>query len=95
MLPVTHGKDYTRLQILLYTVLLFVVTLLPFSYGMSGWLYLVGAVALNLMFMVYAVRLYRDDNEKLPMKTFGFSIVYLMILFALLLVDHYVPLFMN
>ena len=95
MLPVTHGKDYTRLQILLYTVLLFVVTLLPFSYGMSGWLYLVGAVALNLTFMVYAVRLYRDDNEKLPMKTFGFSIVYLMILFALLLVDHYVPLFMN
>ena len=95
MLPVTHGKDYTRLQILLYTVLLFVVTLLPFSYGMSGWLYLVGAVALNLMFMVYAVRLYRDDNDKLPMKTFGFSIVYLMILFALLLVDHYVPLFMN
>ena len=95
MLPVTHGKDYTRLQILLYTVLLFVVTLLPFSYGMSGWLYLVGAVALNLMFMVYAVRLYRDDNEKLPMKTFGFSIVYLMILFALLLVDHYVPLFIN
>jgi protoheme IX farnesyltransferase len=95
MLPVTHGKDYTRLQILLYTVLLFVVTLLPFSYGMSGWLYLVGAVALNLIFMVYAVRLYRDDNEKLPMKTFGFSIVYLMILFALLLVDHYVPLFMN
>ena len=95
MLPVTHGKDYTRLQILLYTVLLFVVTLLPFSYGMSGWLYLVGAVALNLMFMVYAVRLYRDDNEKLPMKTFGFSIVYLMILFALLLVDHYVPVFMN
>jgi len=95
MLPVTHGKDYTRLQILLYTVLLFVVTLLPFSYGMSGWLYLVGAVALNLMFLVYAVRLYRDDNEKLPMKTFGFSIVYLMILFALLLVDHYVPLFMN
>jgi len=95
MLPVTHGKDYTRLQILLYTVLLFVVTLLPFSYGMSGWLYLVGAVALNLMFMVYVVRLYRDDNEKLPMKTFGFSIVYLMILFALLLVDHYVPLFMN
>jgi len=95
MLPVTHGKDYTRLQILLYTVLLFVVTLLPFSYGMSGWLYLVGAVALNLMFMVYAVRLYRDDNEKLPMKTFGFSIVYLMILFALLLVDHYVQLFMN
>ena len=95
MLPVTHGKDYTRLPILLYTVLLFVVTLLPFSYGMSGWLYLVGAVALNLMFMVYAVRLYRDDNEKLPMKTFGFSIVYLMILFALLLVDHYIPLFMN
>jgi protoheme IX farnesyltransferase len=95
MLPVTHGKDYTRLQILLYTVLLFVVTLLPFSYGMSGWLYLVGALAMNLMFMVYAVRLYRDDNEKLPMKTFGFSIVYLMILFALLLVDHYVPLFLN
>jgi len=92
MLPVTHGKDYTRLQILLYTILLFVVTLLPFSYGMSGFLYLAGAVVLNIGFMFYAVMLYRNDDESLPMRTFGYSIVYLMALFAFLLVDHYVPL---
>jgi protoheme IX farnesyltransferase len=95
MLPVTHGKDYTRLQILLYTVLLLVVTLLPYGYGMSGGLYLGGAMVLGLGFLFYAVRLYRNDDERMPMRTFGFSIVYLMALFALLLVDHYVPLFMS
>lgn len=95
MLPVTHGKDYTRLQILLYTVLLFVVTLLPFSYGMSGVAYLLGATVLNLIFLGYAVRLYRGDDDKMPMKTFGFSIIYLMLLFALLLIDHYIPLFLQ
>jgi protoheme IX farnesyltransferase len=92
MLPVTHGKEYTRLQILLYTILLFVVTLLPFSYGMSGLLYLVGAVLLNLGFMFYAVKLYRSEENGIPMRTFGYSIIYLMLLFALLLIDHYVPL---
>jgi len=91
MLPVTHGGDFTRLQILLYTVLLLVVTLLPYGYGMSGGLYLGGALVLGLGFLYYAVRLYRNDDDRMPMRTFGFSIVYLMALFALLLVDHYVP----
>jgi len=91
MLPVTHGKDFTRLQILLYTVLLLVVTLLPYGFGMSGGLYLGGAMVLGLGFLYYAVRLYRNDDERMPMRTFGFSITYLMALFALLLVDHYVP----
>jgi protoheme IX farnesyltransferase len=91
MLPVTHGKDYTRLQILLYTVLLLVVTLLPYSYGMSGGLYLGGAMVLGLGFLYYAVRLFRNDDDRMPMRTFGYSIIYLMALFAFLLVDHYVP----
>jgi protoheme IX farnesyltransferase len=91
MLPVTHGKDFTRLQILFYTVLLLVVTLLPYGYGMSGGLYLGGALVLGLGFLYYAVRLYRGDDDRMPMRTFGFSITYLMALFALLLVDHYVP----
>jgi len=91
MLPVTHGKDFTRLQILFYTVLLLVVTLLPYGYGMSGGLYLGGALVLGLGFLYYAVRLYRGDDNRMPMRTFGFSITYLMALFALLLVDHYVP----
>jgi len=95
MLPVTHGKDYTRLQILLYTVLLFLVTLLPYSCGVSGGLYLGGAVVLNLGFMWYAVMLYRNDDERMPMRTFGYSIIYLMALFAFLLIDHYVPLMLG
>jgi heme o synthase len=95
MLPVTHGADYTRLQILLYTILLFLVTLLPYSYGMSGGLYLGGAVVLNLGFMWYSVMLYRNDDERMPMRTFGYSIVYLMMLFAFLLIDHYVPLLLS
>ncbi|MGV6827405.1 MAG: heme o synthase [bacterium] len=91
MLPVTHGVEFTRLQILFYTVLLLVVTMLPFSYGMSGVLYLFGALVLGLMFLYYAIQLYRGTDPKLPMKTFGFSIIYLMGLFTFLLVDHYVP----
>ncbi|MEL6711158.1 MAG: heme o synthase [Pseudomonadota bacterium] len=91
MLPVTHGLAYTRLQILLYTVLLFVVTLLPYGYGMSGILYLAGTLILNLGFLIYAVLLYQNAHTSLPMRTFGYSIIYLMGLFALLLLDHYVP----
>jgi protoheme IX farnesyltransferase len=95
MLPVTHGHDHTRLQILLYTVLLLLVTLLPYSYGMSGGLYLGGALVLGLGFLYYAVRLYQADDPRMPMKTFGYSIIYLMALFAFLLVDHYVPLLLR
>lgn len=89
MLPVTHGIQYTRTQILLYTVILFLVTMLPFSYGMSGGFYLGGAVILGLGFVYYSVRLYQADDPKMPMKTFGYSIIYLMGLFSFLLLDHY------
>ncbi len=91
MLPVTHGLEYTRTQVLLYTVLLFLVSLLPFSVGMSGPLYLVGAVLLGGWFLVYALRLKFAPKPGLAMKTFGYSIVYLMAIFTLLLVDHYIP----
>ncbi len=89
MLPVTHGAAYTRLQVLLYTLVLFAVTLLPFAYGMSGWLYLAAAVALGLVFLGYAVLLWRDYSDRLAMRTFRWSILYLMLLFSALLVDHY------
>jgi protoheme IX farnesyltransferase len=91
MLPVTHGVAFTRLHILLYTILLFLVTLLPFLTGMSGWIYLVGAVVLGLRFMSYAVRLFATGDNRLAMPTFGFSIVYLFGLFAALMLDHYFP----
>ena len=90
MLPVTHGEEYTRLHILLYTVLLVVITVIPYLTGMSGLIYLVAAVALGAIFLNYAVRMLRDrDDVELPMRTFKFSITYLAILFAALLVDHY------
>jgi len=91
MLPVTHGVDYTLTQILLYTFILFAITLLPFVSGMSGLPYLFGAAALGAMFISYAWRLKFRPQEGLAMKTFGFSIVYLMGIFTLLLVDHYLP----
>lgn len=91
MLPVTHGIEYTRTQVLLYTVLLFLTSLLPFVFGMSGPVYLAGAVVFSGIFLVYAVRLKFWPVPGLPMKTFGYSIVYLMAIFALLLVDHYLP----
>jgi protoheme IX farnesyltransferase len=91
MLPVTHGEKFTRLQILLYTVLLLAVSILPFATHMSGWLYLAGALILGLRFLWYAVRLMYAEDERLPMQTFGYSVYYLMALFALLLVDHYIP----
>jgi protoheme IX farnesyltransferase len=89
MLPVTHGVAFTRLHILLYTILLFLIALLPFLTGMSGWIYLLGAVGLGLRFLSYAVRLYATGDDRLAMPTFGFSIVYLFGLFAALLLDHY------
>ena len=91
MLPVTHGNDYTRLQILLYTWVLFAATLLPFLTGMSGWFYLVCAVALGLGFCGYAFRLWRSYSETLARRTFWFSIWHLSLLFAALLIDHYLP----
>jgi protoheme IX farnesyltransferase len=91
MLPVTHGVEFTRLHILLYTVVLFVVTLLPYVTYMSGLMYLCGAVALGGGFLYYAVRMQRDHSDRLALATFNYSIVYLMALFAFLLVDHYMP----
>ena len=90
MLPVTHGEEYTRLHILLYTILLVVITVIPYLTGMSGLIYLATAVVLGAVFLNYAVRMMRDrDDAVLPMRTFKFSITYLAILFAALLVDHY------
>lgn len=89
MLPVTHGEAYTRLQILLYTILLCAVSVMPFATRMSGWLYLLGTLVLNAGFLYYAVRLYRSYSDALARKTFRYSIHYLALLFALLLVDHY------
>ena len=89
MLPVTHGNEYTRLQILLYTLILLAATLLPFLTGMSGWLYLAAAVVLGLGFCAYAWKLWRNYSEALARKTFMFSLWHLSLLFAALLVDHY------
>jgi heme o synthase len=89
MLPVTHGVAFTRLQVLLYTVLLVAVSVLPFVFGMSGLPYLVGALALGGVFVGYAVRLRFAPVPGLPMRTFGYSIVYLIGIFSLLLIDHY------
>ena len=90
MLPVTHGQRFTRLYVLLYTFVLFASSLLPFAYGMSGWLYLVAALALSGIFVAYAVRLYVAYSDALARRTFRYSIYYLALLFAALLVDHYV-----
>jgi protoheme IX farnesyltransferase len=92
MLPVTHGSAFTRLQILLYTVLLVIVTTLPYLTHMSGLVYLAGVSVLNLGFMWYALRMMISKDIMLPMYTFAFSITYLMVLFIFLLVDHYVHL---
>ena len=89
MLPVTHGIDFTKLQVLLYTVLLAIVTLLPFVVGMSRWIYLVGVLFLNARFIYWGIRLYRSQQLIVAMQTFRFSISYLMLLFFLLLIDHY------
>jgi protoheme IX farnesyltransferase len=89
MLPVTHGIAYTRLQIVLYTVLLIVSTLLPYLSGMSGLIYLVAALALDLRLLYFVLALHRGTHPELPMRTFRFSITYLMLLFAALILDHY------
>ena len=91
MLPVTHGVPYTRLQVLLYTVLLVLVTLMPYLTRMSGLLYLAAALVLNARFLYYALALKLTDRAELPMRVFRFSISYLMWLFVALLVDHYIP----
>lgn len=89
MLPVVYSVEFTRLHILLYTILLVIVTLLPYLTGMSGLIYLVAAIVLGGAFIRYALALLRRPTERLPMKTFGFSITYLAVLFSALLVDHY------
>jgi protoheme IX farnesyltransferase len=89
MLPVTHGTDFTRQFILLYTILLVLVTILPYLSGMSGLIYLAAALSLGGVFLWYAIRLRLNDSPRLPMRVFKYSINYLMFLFAALLVDHY------
>jgi protoheme IX farnesyltransferase len=90
MLPVTHGRKFTQLHVLLYTLVLAAASVMPFVYGMSGWLYLAAAVVLGAIFIAYAVRIYVQYSDSLARRTFRYSIVYLAALFAALLVDHYV-----
>jgi heme o synthase len=90
MLPVTHGNAFTRLQIWLYTIVLFAACLMPFVYGMSSWIYLVAAIVLSIGFCGYGFALWRNYSDELARKTFRFSLVHLSALFAALLVDHYV-----
>jgi protoheme IX farnesyltransferase len=92
MLPVTHGSEFTRLHVFLYTLVLFAATLLPFVSGMSGWPYLVAAAVLGALFIGHAWKLWREYSDSLARKTFRFSIVHLSLLFAALLVDHYLGL---
>ncbi|GAA4651403.1 heme o synthase [Kistimonas scapharcae] len=92
MLPVTHGEQYTKLHIMLYTIVMFLVSLLPFLTGMSGLIYLTGATVLGLRFMYWTTVLYRGTRKHAAIKTFHYSITYLMLLFVVLLVDHYLPL---
>jgi protoheme IX farnesyltransferase len=91
MLPVTHGDRFTQLSVLLYTVILFACSLLPFAIRMSGWLYMVSAVVLGGVFLWYAWRLYTNYSDWLARRTFRYSILYLTLIFAALLLDHYAP----
>ncbi|MEZ5497849.1 MAG: heme o synthase [Steroidobacteraceae bacterium] len=91
MLPVTHGVAYTRLQVLLYTILLVLITLMPFLTRMSGLIYLAAVLVLNGIFLYYSLALKLTERAELPMRVFKFSVTYLMWLFAALLVDHYLP----
>ncbi len=90
MLPVTHGVEFTRLQILFYSIILVLVTLLPWLTGMSGLVYLAGSTVLNIGFMGYALAMMKPKTEQLAMQMFSYSVVYLMALFAFLLIDHYI-----
>ena len=92
MLPVTHGVQFTRWHILFYTILLIIVTILPFLTGMSGLLYFSGVTVLNIGFLWYVLRMLSGKDESLPMQTFSYSIIYLMLLFVFLLADHYLHL---
>jgi heme o synthase len=89
MLPVTHGEQFTLLHILLYTVILIVVSFMPYGLGMSGWLYMASAVGLNAVFLYYVVSLYHRYSDELAKTTFKYSILYLSLIFAALLLDHY------
>jgi protoheme IX farnesyltransferase len=89
MLPVTHGNEFTRLQVLLYTFVLMAACLMPFVYGMSSWLYLSAALVLSFGFIAYAWALWLEYSDALARKTFRFSLIHLSALFAALLVDHY------
>ncbi len=89
MLTTTHGLRYTRISVLIYTIVLLFVSIMPYFIGMSGWLYLVGALVLNIIFIIYALCLYFSDDIRWGMKTFRYSIIYLLLLFILMLVDHY------
>jgi len=95
MLPITHGPEFTRLQVLLYTLVLFAATLLPFVFRMSGWIYLLAALVLGGMFVAYAWQLWRHYSDALARKTFRFSIWHLSLLFAALLLDHYLGPYVN
>ena len=92
MLPVTHGIPFTRIQILLYTVLLVIVSIFPYLIGVSGFVYLLGALWLGGVFLYHAILLFNDEATRQPIKTFVYSINYLMWLFGIMLVDHYLPL---
>ena len=89
MLPVTHGVKFTALHILLYTIIMFLITLLPFVTLLSGWLYLGGAVVLGLIFLYWSIEIIRGKNAQAPMETFKYSIAYLLVLFSIMLVDHW------
>lgn len=89
MLPVTHGIQYTKLHIVLYTILLVLVSLLPTLIGMSGWIYFWGALLLGIRFLYWALVLYKNEKPVIAMRTFKFSIIYLLLLFVFLLIDHY------
>jgi protoheme IX farnesyltransferase len=93
MLPVTHGEQLTKSFIVYYTILLLIVTVLPYLTGMSGKLYLLGALLLGAGFLYYALKLKFAPRQDTPMVTFRYSITYLMALFSFLLVDHYIPAF--